>query len=326
MKIKGNKFVVTGGAGLIGSHIVDHLLHLGASQVVIIDNLTRGSLDNLSAALQDARATLIKADICIYDAISKHFENAEGCFHLAALRITQCASEPKAALDSMVSGTFNVIQACLEHKVEKIVFSSSASVYGMAEKFPTDEKHHPWNNDTFYGAAKAFGEGMLRAFKSTHGLDFVALRYFNVYGPRMDAHGKYTEVLIRWMECIERGDTPKIFGDGQQTMDFIYADDVAHANVLAMQAEVSDIALNIASGTEVSLRGLLDELAVVCGISSLEPEYLPERKVNPVPRRLADVRSAYQHIGFKARTSLNAGLTELVEWYRKIMLPKKMAS
>jgi UDP-glucose 4-epimerase len=235
-------------------------------------------------------------------------------FHQAALRITHCAEEPRAALDVMVNATFELLESCVKHKVEKVIAASSASVYGMAEQFPTTESQHPYNNRTLYGAAKTFNEGLLRSFNEMFGLDYVALRYFNVYGPRMDIHGVYTEVLIRWMERIAAGDPPLIFGDGNQTMDFVYIEDVARANVLAAKADATDEVFNVASGTETSLKELASALLRVMG-SDLRPEHRAERKVNPVQRRLADISKAENLLGFTTTVSLDDGLRRLVSWW-----------
>lgn len=319
MELSGKKVIVTGGAGFIGSHIVDQLLETDVAKVIILDTLVRGSLDNIAAASGDERVSFHKADIRFTHEIDGFFEDVDGCFHLATLRITQCAEEPRKALEVMIDGTYNVLESCVRHSVERVVFSSSASVYGMADVFPTKEDHHPWSNNTWYGATKVCGEGMLRAFKEMFDLDYIALRYFNVYGPRMDIFGKYTEVLIRWMECFERGERPKVFGDGTQTMDFVYVEDVARANVVAMQADVSDRAFNVARSEETSLLQLLDALAEACGAGKVAPEFLAERKVNPVPRRLADVSAIESELGFRAETALPEGLRRLSEWRRETM-------
>ena len=225
---------------------------------------------------------------------------------MAALRITQCADEPALAIDVLVNGTFNVLEAAVKARVRKVVAASSASVYGLAEQFPTDEDHHPYDNRTLYGSAKLFNEGLLRTFHEQHGLDYIALRYFNVYGPRMDMHGAYTEVLIRWMERIPSGQPPLIFGDGSQTMDFVHVEDVARANVLAAKSAKTDRVYNIASGTETSLNDLARKLLEVMG-SQATVEYGPARNVNPVPRRLADTRRAQQELGFKTHMPLDDG-------------------
>jgi len=241
-------------------------------------------------------------------------------FHQAALRITQCAEEPRVALQVMADGTFNVLEAAVAAKVQKIVAASSASVYGMADEFPTTEAHHPYNNRTLYGAAKAFNEGLLRSFNEMYGLKYVALRYFNVYGPRMDIHGVYTEVLIRWMERITAGKPPLILGDGAQTMDFIYVEDIARANVLAAKANVTDEVFNVASGVETSLNDLARSLLRVMN-SDLKPEYGPARRVNPVSRRLADVSRARKKMGFQSQVSLEDGLSRLVNWWQSNRAP-----
>jgi len=316
MELTNHCFVVTGGAGLIGSHVVDELLARGAREVRVVDILERGTRENIKGPLEDERVSLHEVNICDAQAISDLMVGAQGCFHLAAIRITECAEKPRKALEVMVDGSFNVFQACVDQGVNKVVFSSTASVYGMAEHFPTTERHHPWNNDTLYGATKVASEGFLRAFHDTHALDYVALRYFNVYGPRMDIYGKYTEVLIRWMDCFEKGERPKIFGDGKQTMDFVYVPDIARANILAMQAEVSDRVYNVARGEEVSLLDLLYGLAAAYGVDDPNPEFFPPRSVNPVPRRLADIEQAKADLGFRAETTLKEGLEGLVAWYR----------
>jgi UDP-glucose 4-epimerase len=215
----------------------------------------------------------------------------------------------------MCAGTYNVVEAAQKAGVRKVVAASSASIYGLADRFPTTEDHHPYNNRTWYGASKIMLEGLLRSFNDMYRLPYVALRYFNVYGPRMDTHGKYTEVLIRWMERIEEGRPPLIFGDGLQTMDFIYVEDIARANVLALASDVSDEVFNVASGIETSLKDLAAALGRVMG-RPLAPEHGPERTVNAVPRRLASTEKAERLLGFRAQVSLEDGLGRLVEWWR----------
>jgi UDP-glucose 4-epimerase len=236
-------------------------------------------------------------------------------FHQAAIRITQCAAEPRLALEVLVDGTYEVVEAAADAGVRKIVAASSASVYGLAEQFPTAERHHPYANDTLYGAAKTFNEGLLRSFHAMRGLDYVTLRYFNVYGPRMDIHGLYTEVLIRWMERIEAGQPPLILGDGIQTMDFVFTEDIARANLLAASADVTDEVFNIGSGTETSLTELARALLRAMG-SNLPLEFGPPRGVNAVTRRLADVSRASERLGWKPEVSLEEGLRRLVTWWR----------
>jgi UDP-glucose 4-epimerase len=317
MRIDGASILVTGGCGLIGSTTIDLLLreHRPA-RIVIFDNLSRGTLANVDAALADGRVRLVRADIRDVAALNEATRGMDAVMHLAALRITACAAEPREALGVMCDGSFNVVDAARQARVKKIVAASSASVYGMADRFPTREDHHPYNNRTWYGAAKVMLEGLLRAYHDTYGLPCVALRYFNVYGPRMDVHGKYTEVLIRWMERMASGEPPLILGDGAQTMDFVYVEDVARANLLALQSEVDDDVFNVASGVETSLNQLASTLAQVMGCT-LPPEYGPPRAVNPVPRRLADIDRAQQVLGFRARIGLEEGLARLVQWWRQ---------
>ena len=248
------------------------------------------------------------------DTIRDAIQGMDAVIHMAALRITACAAEPREAFDTMCAGTFNVVDEARRDGIEKIVAASSASIYGLAEKFPTREDHHPYSDDTWYGASKILLEGLLRSYKVMHDLPYVALRYFNVYGPRMDIHGKYTEVLIRWMERIVAGQPPIIFGDGLQTMDFVYIDDVAKANVLALASDVSGEVFNVARGQETSLRDLAETLLKIMD-SDLDIEFAPERSVNPVPRRLADTSKAERLLDFRADVSLEEGLDRLVKWW-----------
>jgi UDP-glucose 4-epimerase len=267
-------------------------------------------------ALRDPRVTLVRGDIRDVEAVRKVTRGMDAVIHMATLRITACAAEPREALGVMCDGSYNVIEAAHEAGVKKFVTASSASVYGLADVFPTPETHHPYNNRTWYGASKVMLEGLLRSFNDMYGFPYVALRYFNVYGPRMDIYGKYTEVLIRWMERIAAGQPPLVLGDGKTTMDFVYIDDVARSNILALQSEISDEVFNVASGVETSLNDLAAALLRVMG-SSLRPEYGPERKVNPVSRRLADTSKAERMLGFRARVSLDEGLRQLVGWWRE---------
>ena len=313
--LSGQRILVTGGAGTIGSHVVDECLAAGAAEVVVLDNFVRGRMENLALSAGDERLQVVDGDLRDVARVADVTAGQDLVFHLAAIRITQCAEEPRLALEVLVDGTFTVIEAAADAGVRKVVASSSASLYGLAETFPTREDHHPYANDTFYGAAKAFNEGMLRSFHAMKGLDYVALRYFNVYGPRMDAHGVYTEVLIRWMERIAAGTPPLIFGDGAQTMDFVHVADIARANILAAQAPVTDESFNIASGTETSLAGLAAALLGAMD-SGLDVEHGPERAVNGVTRRLADISAAADRIGWKPEIGLDEGLRGLVSWWR----------
>lgn len=323
--MRDKRVLVTGGAGLIGSHIVDLLTEAGAREIVILDNFVRGRIENLASAISAGRVRVMRGDIRDRKAVAEAMRGIDIVFHQAAIRITQCAEDPRLALDVMATGTFNVVEAAVKAGVEKLVAASSASVLGMAEQFPTPESHHPYNNRTIYGAAKAFNEGLLRSFAEMHGLRYVALRYFNVYGPRMDVFGAYTEVLIRWMERLANGQAPVIFGDGLQTMDFVHVRDVARANLLAARSTVTDEVFNVASGTETSLVQLAQALAQVMDVD-IDPTFAPERKVNPVPRRLADTTRATSLLGFNAQVSLEDGLRDLVAWWRRQQAEKGVSA
>jgi UDP-glucose 4-epimerase len=313
--INRQRCLVTGGAGTIGSTIVDQLVSAGAAEVTVLDNLVRGRPGNLARALTAGNVRLVEGDIRDSKLVRELMAGTDLVFHQAAIRITQCATEPRLALEVLVDGTYEVIEAAAEAGVRKLVAASSASVYGLAEEFPTPERHHPYANDTIYGAAKTFNEGLLRSFRQMRGLDYVALRYFNVYGPRMDIHGLYTEVLIRWMERIEAGRPPLIFGDGSQTMDFVFTEDIARANLLAAVSDVTGEVFNIGSGAETSLAELAQIMLAVMG-SDAEPEFGPPRGVNTVTRRLADISLAADRLGWKPEVSLADGMRALVSWWR----------
>jgi UDP-glucose 4-epimerase len=314
--LKGKRILVTGGAGFIGSHIVDLLCDEGCTEIVALDNMVRGRPENLKRAQSRGPVRLVQGDIRDSKLMTALVKASDIVFHQAALRITHCAAEPRLAMEVMVQATFDLLDLCVQHNVEKVVAASSASVYGMAEDFPTTERQSPYDNRTLYGAAKAFNEGLLRTFNDMNGLDYVAFRYFNVYGERMDIHGRYTEVLIRWMERLEAGLPPIIFGDGQQTMDFVHVRDVARANILGAKTKTTDQVFNVATGTETSLLQLAAALASVMGRRGLTPDFAPERSINPVPRRLASTGKAERLLGFRATIPLEQGLADLVKWWR----------
>jgi UDP-glucose 4-epimerase len=314
--LKGKRVLVTGGAGFIGSHIVDLLCDEGCVEIVALDNMVRGRPENLKYASERGPIQLVHGDIRDAKLMAPLVKAADIVFHQAALRITHCAAEPRLAMEVMVQATFDLLDLCVQHDVEKVIAASSASVYGMAEEFPTTERQNPYDNRTIYGAAKAFNEGLFRTFNDMYGLDYLAFRYFNVYGDRMDIHGRYTEVLIRWMERLDAGLPPIIFGDGKQTMDFVHVRDIARCNILGAKAKATDEVFNVASGTETSLAQLAEALASVMGQGHLTPEFQAERAVNPVPRRLAATAKAERLLGFRSTVSLEQGLRELVEWWR----------
>jgi nucleoside-diphosphate-sugar epimerase len=312
--LQGSRVLVIGGAGLIGSHVADQLLEEGVREVRVFDSLIRGSRENLARALADPRCRLVVGDVRDRDAVRRAVAGCDYVCHQAAIRITLCATQPRDCLDVLVGGTFNVFEAAAAEGVKKVVYASSASVYGAAEAFPTDEKHHPYGNRTLYGAAKLMDEGIARHFRDMNGLASVGLRYFNVYGPRMDVTGAYTEVFIRWLDCAEKGVRPQIHGDGSTTMDLVYVGDVARANVLALKSDRTDNVYNIGSGTEISLCDLWHAIQAVTGAYYVEAEFHPPRKVNAVPRRLADTRRAREEIGFEAQTLLADGLCAFTAW------------
>jgi UDP-glucose 4-epimerase len=314
--LKGSTVLVTGGAGLIGSHIVDLLLDEGVREIRVLDNLVRGRLDNLGAAGNHPAVSVSVGDVRNLQAVAQAVNGCDYVFHQAAIRITLCAEQPRECIDVLVGGTLNVFEAAAAAGVKKVVYASSASVYGAAEEYPTNEKHHPYGNRTLYGAAKSMNEGIARHFFDMNNLPSVGLRYFNVYGPRMDVTGAYTEVFIRWLDCIDRGVRPQIHGDGSATMDFIYVEDIARANILAMKSDRIDDVYNVASGTETSLLGLWEAMQRVTGAHHLSPEFHPPRKVNPVPRRLADTTRAQRDLGFESQTTLEEGLRRLDVWRR----------
>ena len=310
-----SRYLITGGAGLIGSHIADLLVEDSNAQVTVLDDFTRGRRSNLEQAARSHRLELVEGDIRDGTLLRELMGGVDVVFHQAAIRITQCAENPRLAMEVLAQGTFEVLDAAVATGVRKVVAASSASVYGMADAFPTSELHHPYDNNTIYGAAKLFNEGLLRSFHAMHGLDSVALRYFNVYGPRMDVHGVYTEVLVRWIERIDQGLSPVIFGDGRQTVDLVFVEDVARANLLAAGATSPARVFNVGSGVETTLLELAETLLRVMG-SDLEVEHGPQRKVNAVERRLADVSSASRELGFEAQVGLEEGLAKLVQWCR----------
>jgi UDP-glucose 4-epimerase len=320
-KVQDSIILVTGGAGFIGSYVVEELLLLQPKKIIIIDNLIRGSHPNMKNFSNHPLVEFHESDIRDLVQLEKCINGTDYVFHMAALRINSCAANPREGFEVMLKATFELALLCVKHKVKKVIYSSSASVYGLAQHFPTPETDNPYNNQTFYGAAKMWGEQLFRSLKFMYGLDYVALRYFNAYGPRMDTDGKYTEVMIKWLDCIRDRRNPLIYGDGSTTMDFVYVKDIAKSNIAALQSDVTDEAFNIGNCEETSLKELLDVLLKV-NQSTLKPEFREENSINPVSRRLADVGKAKKMLQFTPTITLEQGMKELSAWYfEKIKLP-----
>ena len=311
-----NRILITGGAGLIGSHIADLLVKQVNPEIVILDNFVRGRRENLRWALAHGRIEIVDGDIRDAALVNEVMNGVDVVFHHAAIRRNECAEDPRLAVDVLANGTFNVLEAAALNRVNKIVAASSASVYGVADDSPRKEEHHAYNNRSLHGAAKAFSETLLRSFYELYGLNYVALRYFNVYGPRMDSHGPYTEVAVRWIERLAHRQPCVILGDGTQTMDCVYVDDIARANILAANADVTDVVFNIASGVETSLNELAAILGRVMG-SSVSPEYSKNRHKISIPRCVGDPTKAEQLLGFRTEIPLEEGLHRLVAWWER---------
>ena len=314
MDLKGKKLVVIGGAGLIGSHTVDQLLKHDVKEILVYDNFVRGRYENLHAALRDPRVKVfdVGGDIMQTDILEAALTGADGVFHLAALWLLQCHEFPRSAFDVNVRGSFNVMEACIRTGVQRLVYSSSASVYGDAVREPMDEDH-PFNNQNFYGATKIAGEAMLRAFHHRYKLNFVGLRYMNVYGPRQDYHGAYIAVIMKMLDAIDRGEGPTILGDGSEAFDFVAVEDCGTANVCAMRAETSDRFYNVGTGKRTSLRELA-ELLLELTRCTKPIRYAPRSQATLVRNRIGCPQRASAEIGFTARIDLRDGLRRLIDW------------
>ena len=314
MQLKGRKVVLVGGAGLIGSHTADQLLAEDVAEVVIYDNFVRGRAENLASALADPRVRIfdIGGDILQTDILEAALEGADGVFHFAALWLLQCHEFPRSAFDVNVRGTFNVMEACVKKGVGRLVYSSSASVYGDAVEEPMTEEH-PFNNRNFYGATKIAGEAMLRAFHHRYRLNYVGLRYMNVYGPRQDYHGAYIAVIMKMLDAIDRGEGPTILGDGSEAFDFVAVEDCALANIGAMKADTVDRFYNVGTGTRTSLKQLAELLIEITG--SRKPiTYAPRSQATLVRNRIGSPKLAEADLGFRARIGLREGLERLITW------------
>ena len=309
--IRDSKVLVIGGAGFVGSHVVDQLLAEPVREIVVLDNFTRGSRENLSRALRDERVSLAEGNLTDLDLLASVTDGADYIFHLAALWLWECVNDPRAAIEVNAVGTFNVLEAARTAGVKKVVYSSSASVYGDAITTPMTEDH-PFNNRTMYGATKIAGEQFCRAVYEQHGLDYVGLRYMNLYGPRMDYKGAYVSVIMKVLDKIEAGEAPVIFGDGSQAYDFIHVSDGARANLLALKSDASDVCLNVGTGIKTTIRELVDELLALTG-SDLVPDYQPEEQMF-VTHRVGSTELAENLIGFSPEIDYREGLRSVVEW------------
>ncbi|RXG91926.1 NAD-dependent epimerase/dehydratase family protein [Bradyrhizobium zhanjiangense] len=316
MDLKGKRVLVTGGAGFIGSHIVDLLCDEGCVEIVALDNMTTGRPENLRKSLNRGPVRLVRGDLRDTKLVEALVKGANIIFHHAAPCSTHCMAEPRLAMEVMVNGTFDLLELCVKYDVEKLIAASSASVYGAAaEELPTTEHQNPYGNRTVYGTAKVCNEGLLRAYNDMHGLDYIALRYFDVYGSRMDVHGRYAEMLIRWMDELEAGTPPVVVGH-DRTLDLVHVRDAARATILAARAKVSDEVFNVGSGIETSLVQLASALASVMGHHGALPQIAPEHSINPVPRRVASTGKTERLLGFQITVPLELGLTEFVKWWR----------
>lgn len=314
MDIKNKRFVIIGGGGLIGSHTVDRLLKEEVAEVVIYDNFVRGRMENLTDSLKDPRVKIFEAggDILQTDILDAALKGVDGVFHLAALWLLQCHEYPRTAFETNVRGTFNVMDACVRNGVKRLVYSSSASVYGDAVEEPMTEDH-PFNNKNFYGATKIAGEAFLRAYHHRYGLDYVGLRYMNVYGPRQDYHGAYIAVIMKMLDAIDSGNSPTIMGDGSEAFDFVAVEDCALANVCAMKASATDAFYNVGTGKRTSLKELAEKLLHITG-STKEITYAPRSQATLVRNRIGSPDKARKEIQFNAEIDLDEGLRKLIDW------------
>src|SRR3954463_2054774 len=305
--------LVIGGAGFLGSHIVDELLDEPVSKNVVLDNFVRGTRANLEEAAPDPRVEIVEGSVTDVEQLQELMRNADYVFHLAALWLHECVHEPRSAIDVNVVGTWNVVEAAKETGVKRVVYSSSASVYGNALESPMTEEH-PFNNRTLYGATKIAGEQFFRAFNEQHALDYVGLRYMNIYGPRMDYKGTYVSVIMMVLDKIDAGERPVIFGDGSQAYDFVHVGDVARANILAMKSDATDVNLNVGTGVKTTIKELVDVLLEESG-TDIEPEYLPNEQMF-VTHRVGSTELSEKLIGFKAELPYREGLRSVIEWRR----------
>jgi len=317
LKFKGSKILVIGGAGFIGSFLVRRLLKEGVAEVVIYDNFARGKHENIAGSLEDERCRVFEhgGDIRDTDVLDQAMKNKDYVFHLAAMWLLHCKDYPRTAFEVNIRGTYNVLEACVNNGVKKLVFSSSASVYGDAVEVPMSEDH-PFNNRNFYGATKISGESMCRAFSDRYDLQYVGLRYMNVYGPHQDQQSAYSGVIPIMLNKVDQNQTPVINGDGSQAYDFIYVEDVAEANLHALQAEVSDRFYNVGTGVQTSVKELCDTILRLkdSALKVTYKPYPPDDARQFVKNRIGSTQRAEKELGFAAQYNLQEGLTKLIRW------------
>ena len=311
MNLSGKRIMLIGGAGLVGSHIVDQLVAEPVSEIVVFDNFVRGTRDNLSEAVTSPQVRVVEGSMTDRGSLGRTLEGVDGVFLLASLWLGECVNDPRSAWEVNTLGTWNVVEACLAAGVKRIVYSSSASVYGDAVALPMTEEH-PFNNRTMYGATKIAGEQFFRATFEQHKLPYVALRYMNVYGPRMDYKGTYVSVIMKVLDKIDAGERPIVFGDGSQAYDFVHVSDVARANLLSMTSDVADESFNVGTGVQTTINELVGQLLDITG-SRLTIDYRPNEQMF-VTNRVGSTEKASRMIGFDATMPLADGLRSVVEW------------
>ncbi len=314
MNIEGKKFLVIGGAGLIGSHTIDALLKENVREIIVFDNFVRGRMENLQYAMKDPRFKIydLGGDILQTDILRNALKGIDGVFHFAALWLLQCHEFPKSAFEVNIKGTFNIIEACVDMGIQKLIYSSSASVYGDAITEPMEETH-PFNNKNFYGATKICGEAILRAFHHRYGLDYIGLRYMNVYGSRQDYQGAYIAVIMKMLDAIDKGNNPTILGDGSEAFDFVAVEDCAQANICAMKSDVSDEFYNVGTGIKTTLKQLAEKLIEITE-SENKIQYKNRSEATLVKNRIGCPKKAENEIGYKATVKLEEGLKKLIKW------------
>ncbi len=316
-KIDNSSVLVIGGGGFIGSHVVSELLKTNVKKVLVFDNFTRGNIDYLSYQLSDERCEIFPdgGDICDIDILDSAMQGIDYVIHLAAMWLLHCKDYPRTAFKVNIEGTFNVLELCVKNNIKKLVYSSSASVYGDAVEVPMTETH-PFNNKNFYGATKIASEAMCRAFFERYNLDYVGLRYMNVYGPHQDQTAAYTGVIPIMLNKIDKNENPEINGDGSQSYDFIDVEDVARCNVLALESEASDDFYNVGSGIKTSIKELCD-LILELKSSNLNVIFKPYSKNDArslVQNRIGSTAKAEKELNFKFSISLRDGLKKLIQW------------